>query len=91
MLVARSDDVGPEENPGGANNPSGRWWLLREDEKAFVLHENGTKELYWMGVDPYQERNRARTADPALIAQLTDTTRAMISATGDERRRLEVA
>jgi N-acetylglucosamine-6-sulfatase len=91
MLVAGSDVVGPEENPGGANNPSGRWWLLREDEKAFVLHENGTKELYWMGVDPYQERNRARTADPALIARLTDTTRAMIPAFGNKRRRLEVA
>jgi hypothetical protein len=25
MLISGSDDVGPELNPGGSNDPSGRW------------------------------------------------------------------
>ncbi len=89
ILVTGSDDVGPEQNPGGSNDPSGRWWLLREGEKAFILREDGTKELYLMGADPYQERSKARTADPALVRRLTDTTEAMKAASGETRRRLE--
>lgn len=78
-------------NPGGANDPSGRWWLLREGSKAFILRENGAKELYRMGTDPYQRWNKARTADPALIERLTDTVKAMRQASGQARRRLEAA
>ncbi len=91
MLVTGSDDVGPEGNPGGSNEPSGRWWLLREDAKAFILRESGAKELYWMGTDPHQEQSKARTADPALIARLTDLVRDMRVASGEARRRLEAA
>jgi N-acetylglucosamine-6-sulfatase len=91
MLVTGSADVGPELNPGGSNDPSGRWWLLREGPKAFILRENGAKELYRMGTDPYQRWNKARTADPALIERLTDTVKAMRQASGQARRRLEAA
>ena len=91
MLITGSDDVGPQLNPGGANNPSGRWWLLREGAKAFILYENEEKELYWMNADPYQERNKAQDANPALVERLTDATMAMRAASGEERRRLEVA
>jgi N-acetylglucosamine-6-sulfatase len=89
MLVSGSDDVGPQLNPGGSNDPSGRWWLLREGQKAFILRESGAKELYWMGTDPYQERSEARTADPALIERLTNTVEAMRAASGATRRQLE--
>jgi N-acetylglucosamine-6-sulfatase len=91
MLVTGSDDVGPQLNPGGSNDPSGRWWLLREGEKAFILRENGTKELYWMGTDPFQERSKARSADPALIERLTNSVKAMREASGAARRQLESA
>lgn len=91
MLVSGSDDVGPQLNPGGSNDPSGRWWLLREGEKAFILRENGAKELYWMGTDPHQERSKARTADPALIERLTTTVKDMRAASGATRRQLEAA
>jgi len=91
MLVSGSDDVGPQLNPGGSNDPSGRWWLLREGKKAFILRENGAKELYWMGTDPYQERSKARTADPALIARLTTSVKDMRVASGETRRQLEAA
>jgi arylsulfatase A-like enzyme len=91
MLVSGSDDVGPQLNPGGSNDPSGRWWLLREGEKAFIFRENGAKELYWLGSDPYQERSKARTADPALIERLTNTVRDMRAASGATRRQLESA
>ena len=91
MLVSGSDDVGPQLNPGGSNDPSGRWWLLREGKKAFILRENGAKELYLMGTDPYQERSKARTADPALIKRLTTSVKAMREASGETRRRLEGA
>ncbi len=89
MLVTGSDDVGPEQNPGGSDDPSGRWWLLAEDTKRFILRENGAKELYWMGADPFQKRSRHDDADPALIRRLTDTVEAMRRASGDERRALE--
>jgi hypothetical protein len=91
MLVSGSDDLGPQLNRGGSNDPSGRWWLLREREKAFIQRENGAKELYWMGYDPYQERSKARTADPALIERLTNSVRAMRAASGATRRQLEEA
>lgn len=91
MLVSGSDDVGPQLNPGGSGDPSGRWWLLREGTKAFILRENGAKELYWMGIDPHQERSNARTADPALIARLTNSVEALRQASGETRRKLEAA
>ena len=92
MLVSGSDDVGPQlGNPGGSNDPSGRWWLLREKDKAFILRESGARELYWMGTDPYQVRSKARTADPALIERLTNSVKAMREARGTRRRQLEEA
>jgi N-acetylglucosamine-6-sulfatase len=89
MLITSSNDVGPQENPGGSNEPSGRWWLLREGDLVFILRENGTKELYTMGSDPYQERSTHRTADPALIQRLVTSVKKMRAASGEARRELE--
>jgi arylsulfatase A-like enzyme len=89
MLISGSQDVGPEMNPGGANNPSGRWWLLREGSVAFIQHENEAKELYWMKSDPHQVRSKRKAAKRSLINRLTDTLRALRASTGEERRRLE--
>jgi hypothetical protein len=91
MLVSGSNDVGPEMNPGGSNDPSGRWWLLREGKIAFILRENGAKELYRMKSDPYQERSKTRAAKQTLIEGLTDTVKAMRTASGQARRQLEEA
>jgi N-acetylglucosamine-6-sulfatase len=91
MLITGSNDVGPQQNPGGSNEPSGRWWLLREGQQVFILRENGTKELYSMGTDPYQERSKTRTADPALIARFTTSVKDMRVASGEKRRQLEAA
>jgi N-acetylglucosamine-6-sulfatase len=91
MLVTGSDDVGWQLNPGGSNERSGRWWLLREGEKVFILRENGAKELYSMGSDPYQEWSKARSADPALIERLTTSVKDMRAASGATRRQLEAA
>ena len=91
MLVTGSDDVGPEQNPDGANNPTGRWWLLAEGDKRFILRENGAKELYRTNSDPFQNRSRDEEADPALIRRLTEAVEAMRAARGEERRRLEGA
>jgi N-acetylglucosamine-6-sulfatase len=91
MLITGSNDVGPQRNPGGSNEPSGRWWLLREGQNVFILRENGTKELYTMGTDPYQERSTARTADPALIQRLLTSLKEMRAASGERRRQLEAA
>jgi arylsulfatase A-like enzyme len=91
MLITGSNDVGGQLNPGGSNEPSGRWWLLREGDLAFILRENGTKELYTMGTDPYQERSTTRTADPALIQSLVTKVKELRAAKGEKRRQLEVA
>jgi N-acetylglucosamine-6-sulfatase len=90
MLITGSNDVGGQLNPGGSNEPSGRWWLLREADLAFILRENGTKELYTMGTDAYQERSTHRTADPALIQSLLTKVKEMRVASGEKRRQLEV-
>ena len=89
MLVSGSAASGPEPNPGGAREPSGQWWLLREGQRAFILRENGHRELYWMESDPYQMRSKAETADQAMVQQMEDYVVAIRSASGDERRRLE--
>ena len=91
MLITGSDDVGPQNNPGGAHNPPGRWWMLREGNKHFILHENGLKELYWMESDPYQLNNVRQSTDQATIDDLTDKTNALKGATGAARRSLEDA
>ena len=57
---------------------------------AFILRENGTKELYTMGTDPYQELSTHRTADPALIQHLLTSVKEMRVASGERRRELEV-
>jgi hypothetical protein len=56
---------------------------------AFILRENGAKELYWMKSDPHQERNKRHKAKQSLIDRLTDMTKAMRVAEGENRRRLE--
>ena len=91
MLITSSNDVGGQLNPGGSNEPSGRWWLLREGDLVFILRENGTKELYTMGTDPYQERSTHRTADSALIQRLLTKVKEMRVASGEKRRQLEAA
>jgi arylsulfatase A-like enzyme len=88
LLVTGSSTVGP--NPGGANEPSGRWWLLREGVKAFILRESGFRELYWMLSDPYQMYNKAGTADQAMVDRMEEYVRAMKVSSGDARRALEV-
>jgi hypothetical protein len=87
MLVSGSNG----ETAGGSNDPSGRWWLLREGSMVFILRENGAKELYLMGTDPYQERSTHRTADPALMQRLTTSVKELRAASGERRRRLEAA
>jgi hypothetical protein len=57
---------------------------------AFILHENGTKELYWLKSDPHQLHNKRRKAKQSLINRLTVKTKAMRAAEGESRRRLEV-
>ena len=91
MLVSGSDDVGPQLNPGGSDDPSGRWWLLREGDKAFILRENAFKELYWLDSDPYQERSKTLSADPALVERLTNAVKSLRVAHGETRRQLEAA
>jgi arylsulfatase A-like enzyme len=89
MLITGSAAYGPEDNPGGAREPSGHWWLLREGMKAFILRGTGHRELYWMESDPYQMRSKAATADQDMMDRLEDYTLAMKEASGDELRRLE--
>ncbi len=60
--------------------------------KGFAeVRENGTKELYTMGTDPYQERSTHRTADSALIQRLLTKVEEMRVASGEKRRQLEAA
>jgi arylsulfatase A-like enzyme len=42
---------------------------LRTEQYLYVEYANGERELYDMQTDPYQLRNLAATADPALLAE----------------------
>jgi N-acetylglucosamine-6-sulfatase len=89
MLVSGSAAVGPQQNPGGADNPPGRWWMLREGNKHFILHENGLKELYWMDSDPHQLNNVRQSTDQSMIDDLTDKVNQLKSKSGQARRDVE--
>ncbi|MEH2072476.1 MAG: sulfatase [Nostoc sp.] len=45
---------------------------IRTRDYTYVEYETGAKELYNIKKDPYQLKNLASTADPALLKQLAD-------------------
>jgi hypothetical protein len=65
--------------------------MLRQGDCAFMKHENGTKELYNLSNDPYQERNVIHRANLDFVASVASKLNAMKTAQGDVLRALEVA
>ena len=62
MLITSSNDVGPQQNPGGSNEPSGRWWLLREGDLCSSCARTELRSCIRWGLTP--TRSGARTAPP---------------------------
>jgi N-acetylglucosamine-6-sulfatase len=54
--------------PAGRSLPA--YSALRTQTYKYVVYSTGERELYALRADPYERTNIARSADPALIAQL---------------------
>jgi hypothetical protein len=64
--------------------------MLVEGTKRYILHENGTQELYWMGVDPEQLNNAIQNLTDSEKQENKQKVWALSAAQGPERRSLEV-
>jgi hypothetical protein len=67
------------------------WRGVRTRRYTYVEYATGEKELYDDVADPYQLRNMAGTARPALLAKLHTLTAALTTCKGDGCRTLEDA
>lgn len=68
---------------------SARYDAIRTQDWTYVEHGTGERELYDLALDPYQLDNRAKTADPALIAALSERVAALARCAAAECRRIE--
>ena len=64
---------------------------MRTRRYTYAEYATGEKELYDDATDPYQLRNIAATADPALLAKLARRTAALAACKGEGCRTLEDA
>jgi arylsulfatase A-like enzyme len=71
--------------------PIPSWRGVRTRQYTYVEYATGEKELYDNGADPYQLRNVAKTADPALLAKLARRTAALATCESNGCRTLEDA
>jgi len=66
-----------------------RYDAIRTQDWTYVEHGTGERELYDLVRDPYQLDNRAETADPALLAALSERVAALARCAAAECRRIE--
>ncbi|HEY9567294.1 MAG TPA: sulfatase [Thalassobaculum sp.] len=62
---------------------------LRTVDWTYVEYATGERELYDLRTDPDQLANAAATADPAMLAELSQRTAELANCAGDDCRRIE--
>jgi arylsulfatase A-like enzyme len=67
------------------------WRGVRTRDYTYAKYVTGEQELYDNRNDPFQLRNLAATADPALLQRLASLTDALASCAGEACRKLEDA
>jgi N-acetylglucosamine-6-sulfatase len=77
------------ENPGGAYNPPGTWDMLRQNGYMLNKYARGTREMYDLSKDPWENNNIIKSVSSRLVDSLTDRLDAMKSSLGDRMRSLE--
>jgi len=72
-----------EEGAEGSIPVVGRYGL-RTGDYLYIEYPDGGVELYDMKADPYQLENIASTADPSLLADLSERLHALLSCSGSQ-------
>jgi arylsulfatase A-like enzyme len=62
---------------------------IRTADLAFVAYDSGERELYDLRADPFQLDNTVDTADPALVAALSEHVAMLARCAADQCRNLE--
>ncbi|MEV0383122.1 sulfatase [Nonomuraea sp. NPDC050643] len=72
----------PANRASAAQTPVPAYQALRTEQYTYVRYETGERQLYDLLADPYQLRNLAGSADPALLASLDGRLAAMVACSG---------
>jgi N-acetylglucosamine-6-sulfatase len=72
----------PLNRSSAAQTPVPAYRALRTDRYTYVRYETGELQLYDLQADPYQLRNLAMSADPALVSRLDALLHGMVRCTG---------
>jgi arylsulfatase A-like enzyme len=71
--------------------PQPDWRGVRTRDYVYVEYGTGEREMYDMRTDPFQLQNAAASADPALLARLSQLTAVLNACKTDHCRQLEDA
>ncbi|WP_235854909.1 sulfatase family protein [Nonomuraea aridisoli] len=82
--------VRPANRASAAQTPVPAYQALRTERYTYVRYETGEKQLYDLHTDPYQLRNLAAYADPALIANLDARLAGMVACSGANCRQADM-
>ncbi|MFB4282405.1 sulfatase [Nonomuraea sp. MTCD27] len=72
----------PADPSSAAQTPVPAYQALRTDQYTYVRYETGERQLYDLHADPYQLRNLAEYADPALVGRLDQRLTGMAGCSG---------
>ncbi|MEV0616899.1 sulfatase [Nonomuraea sp. NPDC050404] len=72
----------PANRSSAAQTPVPAYRALRTEDYTYVRYETGELQLYDLKADPYQLRNLAATADPALLQGLEQRLAGMAGCSG---------
>ncbi|WP_240777737.1 sulfatase [Nonomuraea basaltis] len=72
----------PANRASARQTPVPAYQALRTDKYTYVRYDTGERQLYDLQTDPYQLRNLAWSADPALLANLDERLAGMVSCSG---------
>jgi arylsulfatase A-like enzyme len=79
----------PADRSSAAQTPVPAYQALRTEQYTYVRYETGERQLYDLHTDPYQLRNLAATADPALVARLDQRLAGMVGCAGASCRQAD--
>ncbi|HEX4815617.1 MAG TPA: sulfatase [Nonomuraea sp.] len=72
----------PTNRSSARQTPVPAYQALRTDRYTYVRYDTGERQLYDLHADPYQLRNLAAEADPALLAGLDRRLAGMVACSG---------
>lgn len=80
----------PANRASSRQTPVPAYQALRTDRYTYVRYDTGERQLYDLQADPYQLRNLAGGADPALLARLDERLAGMVACSGASCREADM-